>query len=297
MCSSQDTINISTYTADNYNFYYCNKCEGIFANPMKSAGKEWYESSDLYQEPQTVSDYLQWPEKLLLKDIGLSKDLNILNIGCGKTIFLKKLKESGCMVTGVDINEKMIRFTKNILGIENVHVSEISDFIDNYQGKKFDIIVFFEVLEHLENPAEFVNNLKNILSGSGIIVFSVPNRERFLPSKHIVDYPPHHLTRWNSKSIKSFLEYNDYIADKIMISPFTAEVILQLFGIFFGTKHLEKKIEKGDNRILIKTSYKILFKFRVIFYNVLAIILRVLLKTKIKTKGVDIYAVARIKNK
>jgi SAM-dependent methyltransferase len=264
---------------------------------MKSAGKEWYETSELYQEPQTVSDYLQWPEKLLLKDIGLSKNLNILNIGCGKTIFLKKLKESGCMVTGVDINEKMIRFTKNILGVENAHACEISDFIRNYQGEKFDIVVFFEVLEHLENPSEFVNDLKNILSGSGLIVFSVPNRERFLPSKHLADYPPHHLTRWSTNSIRNFLEINDYSVDRIIISPFTAEILFHLFGIFFGTEYLENKIKKGDKRILITISYKLLFKFRVIFYNVLAIALRTLLKPKIKPKGIDIYAVAKVKNK
>jgi SAM-dependent methyltransferase len=260
---------------------------------MKAASKEWYETSEWYSLPPEVSENLRWYEITFLKEFTPCKDKKVLNIGCGRNIFLKKLKELGCRVIAMDINEKIIEFTKNVLGIEDVHTYDVLDFARNYKGKKFDTIIFFEVLEHLESPKEFIENLKGILEEDGDIVFSVPSRQRIMPSKDMWDYPPHHLTRWNIGSTKKFLEINGYHVEIIYLSPLSAEDLLSVFRVYFGTKYLEDKITKGDKRLLVTQTFKILFKFRVVFYNMLAIIFRFL----IKSQGLNIYAVARVKNR
>ncbi len=298
MCASQNTEMISTYTSDNYIFYLCMRCDGIFAHPMKSGGKKWYATSEWYAIPAEVSEDLRWYEMFFLKEHTPCNDKRVLNIGCGKNIFLRRLKELGCSVTAVDINEKIIDFTKNVLGIENAYTSEVLDFIRNCKGKKFDVVVFFEVLEHLENPGEFIRGLKNILEENGIIVLSVPNRERILPSKDIWDYPPHHLTRWNTKSLKNFLEINGYKLEKVSISPITADSFVKLLKSNFNTWSIEEKIKqaddkKSDQRIMIAFMFEMLFKLRMLLYKIIEIIMRIFLKTE----GLNIYAVARIKNK
>lgn len=293
MCESQDTEMIDTYTSEGYTFYQCIRCEGIFADPMKGVGKEWYESSEWYSIPSEIPESIKWYEQVFLDDPSNYKTKRVLNVGCGRNIFLKRLKELNCEVTAIDINENIIEFTRNVLGIESAYVSDIIDFARDYNGKKFDVIIFFEVLEHLEDPGEIIRCIKKILEDDGFIVVSVPNRERILPSKDIWDYPPHHLSRWNIKSLKNFLEINGYLVDKIIMCPHSAEDLLSTFGIFFGTKYLEEKIKKGYKRLLIIFVFKILFKFRVIFYNILAIILRLF----IKTKGLNIYSVAKVKDK
>lgn len=292
LCNSENAKKINTYTSPGYDIYHCVSCDGMFTDPMKAGGKEWYEASEWYSIPSVISEDIRWYEKVFLKEWVVCKGRRILNIGCGRNAFLKKLKEAGCHVTAVDINEKVIHFTKNILGIEDAYAGDVLDFIVSYKGEKFDAVVFFEVLEHLENPQDFVKNLKMVLKNDDCIVLSVPNMKRFLPSKDTWDYPPHHLTRWNTKTIRTFLKISGYRIEKIKISPLTAEDFLDLFRIYFGTIYLENKIKEGDKRLMIKLIFHVLFKFRVIVYNILAIILG----SFIKTKGLNLYVVAKVKN-
>jgi 2-polyprenyl-3-methyl-5-hydroxy-6-metoxy-1,4-benzoquinol methylase len=42
---------------------------------------------------------------------------------------------------------------------------------------KFDVITFFEVLEHQDKPREFLEMVKGFLKGGGYIAGSVPNRD------------------------------------------------------------------------------------------------------------------------
>lgn len=45
---------------------------------------------------------------------------------------------------------------------------------------KFDIITFFEVLEHQVDPVGFLETIKGMLNPGGWIAGSVPNRDNFL---------------------------------------------------------------------------------------------------------------------
>ncbi len=297
ICTSEDTSPISTYTADNFSFHSCGKCTGIFADPMKSAEKEWYERSEWYAFPTEASEDLSWYEKIFLEDYSLYKGKKILNIGCGRNDFLKRLKESGCNVTALDINESIIEFTKKVLEIEDVHSCEVLDFIRDYKGDKFDIIIFFEVLEHLESPGEFIDGIKSILNEDGNIVFSVPNRERLRPSDVPWDYPPHHLTRWNTESLNNFLELNGCLVRKMLVSPLTADSFVRLIKAQFDTKVIENTIQnsdakKVDQNRLKAVIYSICYKLRMLFYKTVETIGNIF----IKNRGINIYTVAGRKN-
>ena len=55
---------------------------------------------------------------------------------------------------------------------------------------------------------EFLSDLKALLSWSGVIVFSVPNPDRYAVSLEGKwwDYPPHHLTRFSKQGLLLLLE-------------------------------------------------------------------------------------------
>lgn len=290
MCESQPAEMISTFTSGDFSFYHCLKCGGIFANPMKQAGKEWYESSDLYVFPSDAEEHLQWHEIVFINEKIIFEGKKVLNIGCGKNIFLKKLLQVGCNVTAIDINEKAIDFTKKILGVKDAHVDEVVKFTCSYQGDKFDIIIFFEVLEHLESPREFITGLKGILQDNGIIVFSVPNRDRFFPSLHKADYPPHHLTRWNINSVKNFLEINGFSPINVIVSPLNAWDLFGVFRALCGMSYFEDKINMNGKNFFMIFCFKALSRLLLAISGLLAAMLRLF----VKTKGVDIYATAGV---
>ena len=289
-CGSDDAERSSFRSVAGYSYYLCKRCDLVFSEPMKGAGEEWYERSEWYDLPETASDRLRWYESTLIKEDFMLGEKRVLNVGCGRNAFLKKLKGMKCDVTAVDISERIIEFTKGTLGISNAHACDILEFIKGYREEKFDIVVCFELLEHLESPGEFIRELKNILKENGRIVLSVPNRERIMPSKDVWDYPPHHLTRWNTSSLRNFLEDNGCVVEKMIISPLSAEDLLAVLRLYFGTKFLEDRMKSGDVSPILTFGFQVLFKARVVFYNILAVVGR----SFVRTNGLNLYTVGRL---
>ena len=289
LCSSLDTRAIETYTCPGYVFHKCAACGIIFSEPMKAASRQWYASSQWYFFPPEPSDALPWHERTFLEEGFLHPNKKALNIGCGRNLFLRKVREAGVEVTAVDINEKVASFTKETLGIKDVFNCSAMDFISTYEGERFDMAVFFETLEHMENPGEFLRELRKIIKDDGRMIFSVPNRERILPQNFMWDYPPHHLSRWSRGNLEHFLKKEGFVIEKLIISPVTAEFLLDAFRQYFGTQYLESLMRLGNKGIVLLFVYNVLFKIRVIFYNLLAVVLRGILRNK----GMQIYAVCR----
>ncbi|MDD5746955.1 MAG: class I SAM-dependent methyltransferase [Candidatus Omnitrophica bacterium] len=274
-----------------YGFRRCTGCGVVFADPMQPGTAEWYEKAADYIPPERPVETLKWYEAVFLAGRAVPPGKNkLLNIGCGKTVFLKKLSEFGYEVHAVDISEQYVRFTREKLGITNVHHADIMDFIRDYRGEKFDCILFFEVLEHLGNPGEFLKRIPALLNDGGSIFLSVPNSGRIGSFEAEWDRPPHHLTRWNKQSLRRVLELNGYAPVTIMAAPMSAEDLMYKLGIYFGTERLRAYIRSHNSGASVRMLYAVLFFVRVGFYNAAARLMRIFLKEK----GLNIYAQARL---
>jgi hypothetical protein len=64
-------------------------------------------------------------------------------------------------------------------------------------GRKYNIIFCFEILEHLQNPLLFLKSLLEYWNNSGFIYLSMPARLRFLWTEHhFHEIPPKHFQKW-----------------------------------------------------------------------------------------------------
>jgi len=79
------------------------------------------------------------------------------------------------------------------------------------RGLKFDVITFFEVLEHQDKPREFLEMVKGLLKEGGCIAGSVPNREHLFVETQWKcchgDYPPNHFLRFSKSSLEKALNF------------------------------------------------------------------------------------------
>jgi 2-polyprenyl-3-methyl-5-hydroxy-6-metoxy-1,4-benzoquinol methylase len=108
------------------------------------------------------------------------------------------MEELGFEVYGCDIAEEPIRFAREVYGLRNVIASQVDQLPEDWQD--FDVITAFEVLEHTENPLDFLKCLYNLLKPGGYLFLSVPFKTKRKPLRG--DYPPIHLTRWPLKALK-----------------------------------------------------------------------------------------------
>lgn len=100
----------------------------------------------------------------------IQENSSILNIGCGThfnfenfVLNTKKVNFTSTDIIDIKSENKFVKFKK--INAENEFLLQ----------EKFDLITFFEVIEHVDNTDIFIKNCYNNLNKGGILIFSIPN--------------------------------------------------------------------------------------------------------------------------
>lgn len=218
---------------DQYTLWKCTECAGQFWWPFKNPGHEWYENDVRYhgrnQDPllTPVATHL-----LFLEDHPVPGG-EVLDVGCGTGNFLASAQKEGYKVSGIDFDRDAIQICKEVFQLSQVRVASIEDVV--LESKRYDAITFFEVLEHLDQPREFLHLVRGLLQPNGVIALSVPNAASWDAFK-AHDKPPRHLTRWTERSMKTFLETNGFNVERAVQLRLPISLLVTKFR--FWTKGL-----------------------------------------------------------
>jgi len=154
VCGSSDDKHLVEQVQD-YRIYRCPSCTVVFADPMKTPGADWYEKSDDYRMERLLHFGTSWNNDMFLKRRTMPGN-SILDVGCGMCTFLSKAQSIGYRVTGIDFDSRTLEAVKKRFNLSDLHQADLSLFIKNNPGRKFDVVTFFDVLEHLEDPVGFL---------------------------------------------------------------------------------------------------------------------------------------------
>ncbi len=225
----------------------------------------------------------------------------LLDICCGSGVFLYEAKKLGYDVRGIDFNAESLRVAREKFGLPEVEMSDAGGFFTAHPDRKFDIITFFEALEHQEDVNKFISMVKTGLRPGGTIALSVPNRSRFLDPLGEIDYPPLHLTRWSGRSLKGFLERNGFEVLNLEIKKLTADDLMHFFtqGIIHKMKsklvtQVAQTESSGDKPPLIYRKYILLRDMKNLLLRIAFSPFIPVLKL-IRLQGLYIYCLARLK--
>lgn len=108
----------------------------------------------------------------------------ILDIGVGKGGAAAFFAQEGKSVTGICPNLNIDSELKSILNEGAVTLQETT-FEMFGDGKKFDAIWASHVLEHVQNPGDFLKKARNILSDHGWLMILVPKFKHNVVGGHI----------------------------------------------------------------------------------------------------------------
>ncbi len=113
--------------------------------------------------------------KPLLSMLNKSKNTCILDLGCGNGFLVNYLISQGYNAYGTDASEKGIAIAKQT-NPDKFFLQDISTgkLPVELQTIKFDTIISTEVIEHLYDPARFVEMCKLILGNNGTLILSTP---------------------------------------------------------------------------------------------------------------------------
>ncbi|MFY9268450.1 MAG: class I SAM-dependent methyltransferase [Candidatus Manganitrophaceae bacterium] len=128
-----------------------------------------------YLSPESV-DPLIWLAQdryaLLMKHTNI-KDKRILEIGCATGEFCKVASDAGAQVIGSDYSKDAIEMAHSRYPQIHFIAGELKE--SDFPPESFDMIVAFEVIEHVLHPKEWMVRLSRLLRVGGQLVLSTPN--------------------------------------------------------------------------------------------------------------------------
>jgi len=130
----------------------------------------------------------------------LFREAILLDVGCGEGAFLYNIRDNVKITIGVDFNHTAISRAR-ASGIE-AYEENISEFAKN-NAERFDVVTCLQVIEHLPEVKPFLESVITCLKAGGMLILSVPNRDRYFKDPlEPLDCPPHHISHWDSRQWK-----------------------------------------------------------------------------------------------
>lgn len=103
-------------------------------------------------------------------------DRSALDVGCGAGLLCEPLARLGGTVTGVDAAPENIEAAKAHAALSGLQIDYRAGEIAAQGLGQFDIVTSMEVIEHVNDPAVFIGELKRHLKPEGLLLLSTPNR-------------------------------------------------------------------------------------------------------------------------
>lgn len=178
----------------------------------------------------------------------------LLDVGCGSGVFLRRWKNLGWDVHGVEMDPAAVSVARKVSQSDNVVMGTVDDLDSNEQ---YDVITLIHVIEHLLDPLETLEKCRNLLKPGGKLILSTPNAgslgARILKRNWRGWEPPRHIYVYNPKTLTKIARKAGYKIESVS-TPSNATLIV------WKTSLKQIKKEQAINLIdriiiLIKSSF------------------------------------------
>lgn len=216
----------------------CKNCGFITFNPQLKNMQDFYAKEiklNSLNFLKTKAFKLSKHEHLIfkfLRENNISPE-NVLDYGASDGYLMKEFKNKypNVNIKGLELNKGHANWAKYI---ENLDVTLSSD-LNQFNEKEFDLIVLYHVLEHIQSPNIFLEEIKKKLKPNGLIYLALPTLNR-------IDYPnieqlfkDEHINFWTDNSLEHFFNlagFEKVFFDNIqygtcMIFKYTVDLVVE----------------------------------------------------------------------
>ena len=167
-----------------YNVSECTECQIAMTHPLPSDK----EISSLYStgnyrtdEGTRFNSFIEYliylgslvKRRRIEKYTGKGK---IIDIGCGRGLFLDIMRRGGWDVVGSELNKETASYAEHVYDLK-VHTGELTK--QRLALESFDVVNICGVLEHLKEPDTVLSEAHRLLKSGGLLVVVVTNIRSF----------------------------------------------------------------------------------------------------------------------
>lgn len=136
------------------------------------------------------------------------KGLHILDIGCGGGLLCEPMARLGATVTGIDALEKNVKTAKTHAEQSGLDIDyrfgAVETMIEN-KKMHFDVVLNMEVIEHVNDPAEFMKTCAHMVGPGGLLFCSTINRTAKAFTMAI--FGAEYVMRWLPKGTHQYAKF------------------------------------------------------------------------------------------
>lgn len=211
-----------------YDLYECETCSSSFCWPLKSNSQVY---DHIYKKPSSIPGYeryvryselvketkyplnalanaenVYWSIREALQTcFPYQENMQIAEIGSGLGYLTYSLNKEGYATRGIDISSEAVTKAKAAYG-DYYEAGDLFILSKEYKNR-FDCVIMTELIEHVENPKEFLRAALDMLKEGGKLIITTPNKS-WTPAGYVwgSDIPPIHLWWFSERSIRTLAQ-------------------------------------------------------------------------------------------
>jgi SAM-dependent methyltransferase len=209
LCSgdgAQEAIRTLSARGSSVKLVRCRNCGLVFLNPRLASVSEVYESdamkNSVYYAESIENDKDTFRQRLAFVRGFLKNKKTALDIGASVGTFLAVCREGGFTdVHGVELNPGSRAQAKDLFSL--TLVKELPGDV------KADLINMSDLIEHLEDPLDYLKKLRAYMEDDGVLLITTPDYERWI-TKVVNIKPEEHLFYFTRATLGKLLEKAGY---------------------------------------------------------------------------------------
>ena len=136
----------------------------------------------------------------------LARGKRVLDAGCGAGYGSAELADAAEQVVGMDVAPEAIAYARAHYQLPNLafEAGSITALPDS--DNSFDLVVAFEVIEHLQDWRGFLAEARRVLTANGQLVVSTPNRLYYTESRGVEGANPFHVHEFDFAEFSAELQ-------------------------------------------------------------------------------------------
>ena len=141
------------------------------------------------------------------------RDRDVLEAGCGEGYGADLITDVANRVIGLDYDESAVHHVRARYPRVDMRQGNLTDL--PLAPAAVDVVVNFQVIEHLWDQHRFVTECHRVLRPGGLLLMSTPNRITFSPGR---DTPvnPFHTRELNATELTELLESGGFVVESML---------------------------------------------------------------------------------
>jgi SAM-dependent methyltransferase len=132
----------------------------------------------------------------------LARGKRVLDAGCGAGYGSVELARTADRVIGIDFAAEAVEFARANYTEPNLAFEQGSCSALPHGAGAFDLVVAFEVIEHLADWREFLQEVRRVLAPDGQFIVSTPNRLYYTESRGVEGANPFHVHEFDFEEFR-----------------------------------------------------------------------------------------------